>query len=289
MEPSPGLNSDHVAAGAPAARVTRLFIYPIKGAAGIEIDAAELDDFGFRHDRRWMVVSPAGMFLSQRAHPRMTLIRVTLREDALSLGAPDMTPCDVPIPDPTYQFPNAQRRVTVWRDTVDAISAGPEPALWLSRFLGIDCELVWMPPASRRPVGRAPFTGMGRTSFADAYPFLLVSAEAVTELAGRIPTPVITVHRFRPNIVVAGAGAHAEDGWRWIRVGTTRFFVAKPCARCAVTTVDPTTGVRGTEPLRTLAAYRAREGEVYFGQNLIHEATGRLRVNDVVEVLERAY
>src|SRR5690606_15602801 len=96
----------------------------------------------------------------------------------------------------------------------------------------------------------------------------------------------VSMDRFRPNLVVRGAGAHAEDGWRRVRIGGIEFHVVKPCARCVVTTVDPATGRKGREPLRTLATYRDRGGKVLFGQNLIHAGRGRLRVGDPVERLE---
>jgi len=41
----------------------------------------------------------------------------------------------------------------------------------------------------------------------------------------------------------------------------------------------------GKEPLRTLASYRTRDGEVMFGQNAVHQGRGRLRVGDPVPLL----
>jgi len=61
--------------------------------------------------------------------------------------------------------------------------------------------------------------------------------------------------------------------------------VAKPCPRCVVTTTDQATTERTAEPLRTLATYRKVNGEVMFGQNVIHENSGRLQVGDSVEVI----
>jgi uncharacterized protein YcbX len=62
--------------------------------------------------------------------------------------------------------------------------------------------------------------------------------------------------------------------------------VAKPCARCTVTTIDPRTAERGVEPLRTLATFRARDNDVLFGQNCIPESPGTISVGDRVTVLE---
>jgi uncharacterized protein YcbX len=96
------------------------------------------------------------------------------------------------------------------------------------------------------------------------------------------------MNRFRPNLVIAGAEAFAEDTWKKIRIGSTVFHVVKPCARCVVTTVDQAKGMKsGPEPLRTLATYRNKNGKVLFGQNLIADEAGKLlRVGDSVQVLE---
>ncbi|MFN8574666.1 MAG: MOSC domain-containing protein [Gemmatimonadaceae bacterium] len=84
---------------------------------------------------------------------------------------------------------------------------------------------------------------------------------------------------------MAGSEPYAEDGWRTIRIGTVHFEVAKPCARCATTTVDQASGVRGVEPLRTLATYRRQGSGVMFGQNIAHHTTGTLHVGDDLEVM----
>ena len=51
-----------------------------------------------------------------------------------------------------------------------------------------------------------------------------------------------------------------------------------------MTTTDQATAERGKEPLRTLASYRQRDGEVMFGQNVVHERQGRLHLGDSVAV-----
>jgi uncharacterized protein YcbX len=93
--------------------------------------------------------------------------------------------------------------------------------------------------------------------------------------------------RFRPNLVVNGSAAYAEDGWSRIRIGEVEFRVVKGCSRCIMTTLDPLTGERSEdrEPLTSLRRYRERDGEVYFGQNLIACGGGRLALDMPVEVL----
>jgi uncharacterized protein YcbX len=155
----------------------------------------------------------------------------------------------------------------------------------LSAALGTECGLVHMPESTLRQVDQAYAAPGERVAFADAFPLLLLTTASIDELNRRLDKPV-TVRRFRPNLLVSSAQPHAEDTWLRIRIGSVEMRLAKPCARCAITTVDPDTGIAGKEPLRTLATYRSRAGKVFFGQNAIHAGAGTLRVGARVEVLE---
>lgn len=278
--------------------VARLFVHPIKGASPVEVSQWDVDAFGLRDDRRWMVIAPDGLFLSQRNVPRLALVRAEFADSGLVLRAPGET--DLFLPDAIVRPADGDEMfVRVWNDRVRSRVVEGGASEWLSRVLDRPCSLCWMPhestPVRILPQTVIPIIERDRpVSFADAFPFLLVTMEAVTELNARIAAkpdgekPNIIVQRFRPNIVVANAPAHAEDGWRRIRIGAIPFLVAKPCARCAVPTVDPETAQRGTEPTRTLAKYRLHDGQVWFGQNLVHESAGRLSVGDVLEIDEFA-
>ncbi|MFN8581039.1 MAG: MOSC domain-containing protein [Gemmatimonadaceae bacterium] len=156
-----------------------------------------------------------------------------------------------------------------------------------SDFLQAEVMLVYQPDDAIRPM-RAEYAGAIRearhVSLSDGAPLLLIGQASLDGLNERLADPV-PMNRFRPNVVVTGAAPFAEDTWQRIRIGDVTCEVAKPCARCATTTVDQATGVRGVEPLRTLATFRKREGGVMFGQNLAHHAPGALHVGDVVTVL----
>jgi hypothetical protein len=114
-------------------------------------------------------------------------------------------------------------------------------------------------------------------SFADAYPFLLLSEESLAELNRRLAAP-LPMNRFRPNLVIRGSPAFGEDALGAFTIGEIGFRAVKPCDRCAITTTDQETAERGVEPLRTLATFRRQDGKVYFGQNVVHQGTGRLTV-----------
>ena len=96
----------------------------------------------------------------------------------------------------------------------------------------------------------------------------------------------MTMTRFRPNLVVQGCAPYAEDQWKRIRIGSMTFRVTKPCSRCVITTIHPETLEKGQEPLRTLGEYRREGNKVLFGQNIIHDGPGELKLGMAVEVLE---
>lgn len=266
------------------ATLAGITIYPLKSAAGIALPEAVLDALGLRHDRRWAVAGADGGVLTQRTRPRLARIRVALEGGSLVLGAPGMPRLELPL-EPAGG-PSARRQeVVVWKDRVTALRAGERATRWISDWLDEPCALVYMPASTRRPVDPTYAVGEDRVSFADGFPLLLLSEASLDGLNRRLDVP-LPMNRFRPNLVVRGVGAHAEDRWRRIRIGGIVFHVVKSCGRCAITTVDQETGTRGQEPLRTLARYRRAAARVLFGRYLVHRGTGGVRVGDAIEVLE---
>jgi hypothetical protein len=238
-----------------------------------------VDDFGLRYDRRWMVVDERGEFLSQRNHPRLALAVPSLADGMLQVDAPGLPTLRTPL----HPKPSVATTVTVWDDTCPATWVGVQAAEWFSDFLGSPCSLVHMADQVIRPANPLFAPPGVRVSFADGFPFLLISEESLVDLNGRLVDP-LPMNRFRPNLVVAGGEPYAEDEWGKIQIGDVRLRVVKPCDRCLVTTTDQATGQRGKEPLRTLATYRKVGNDVMFGQNVVHENTGRLRVGDLVSI-----
>jgi uncharacterized protein YcbX len=267
-----------------AATVSRLAIHPVKSCAAIEVQEAAVGATGFELDRRWMVVGEDGGFLSQRSHPSLALVRVAVDGERLLLKAPAIELLELPL----AASDGPAVKVTVWHDECPAIDEGEAAASWFSRHLGMSARLVRIADDAARPL-HSPSAQPGDTvSFADGFPFLLLSEASLDDLNHRLPLPV-PMNRFRANIVVAGCGPYAEDGWQRLSIGGVVFRVVKPCARCVVITVDQASGERGREPLRTLSTYRSVDGQVLFGQNLVHEGRGVIRIGDKVEVLAKEW
>ena len=167
----------------------------------------------------------------------------------------------------------------VWEDKVVVHEVDPAVSEWFSNILDIRCKLVAFPEKNPRPVDTRNNIPDGHVSLADAYPFMVIGQKSLDDLNGRLAEPV-PMNRFRPNFVFTGGDAFAEDTWKDISIGGLRFVAIKKCDRCVLTTVDQETGVKGTEPLKTLSGYRKTGNKVYFGQNMVALDEGRLSVGE---------
>ncbi|NEQ26510.1 MAG: MOSC domain-containing protein [Microcoleus sp. SIO2G3] len=263
-----------------ALRLSELNIYPVKSAAGISLTSARAQLRGLEFDRRWMITDTDGKFMTQRQFPRMALIGVQINQNQLHLSAPGMTDLVVePVDRPPV-------RVEVWGDFCQAILAEAAVNDWLTKFLDTSCQLVYMPDDTIRRVDRQYAIDPNRdhVSFADGFPYLLISEASLEDLNSRLEVP-LPMNRFRPNFVVSGCEPFAEDQWRAIRIGSVVFHLVKLCSRCAITTVDQATGVREQEPLVTMAKFRLQKRKILFGQNLVPENEGAIALGDAIEVL----
>jgi len=263
--------------------VCALFIYPVKSCRGIALERAEVQARGLRHDRRWMIVDAEGMMVTQRTEPRLAQVEVVVdpEREALLLNAPGPGALRLPLA-PRQE---AAARVRIWSSEVAAVHAGEEASRWASDLLGARASIVFMPDETERSVKTEYGKEGDMVSFADGFPMLVVSTASLDDLNARLAHPV-PMNRFRPNIVVDGSEAWAEDRWRRARVGDVPVRLPKPCDRCVITTTDQQTGERGVEPLRTLATFRRTAGKVYFGVNAIPDALGPIAVGDPFIVLE---
>jgi uncharacterized protein YcbX len=258
-----------------------IFIYPIKSLGGIRLTEAKVEERGFQFDRRWMLVDPKGVFLTQRTQTQMALLQVELGETGLIVF-------DKRNPEDTLQIPynqisDQEIEVEIWDDRVLATIVDPVLDTWFSDKLGMPCHLVIMQESTQRKVSPKYAVNDESVSFADGMPYLILGQESLNDLNSRLEKPV-TMDRFRPNIVFSGGQSYVEDSWKKIRIGAVEFQVVKPCARCVLTTIDQETGLQGKEPLKTLAGYRTIGNKVYFAQNMVALETGTIRIGDLIMV-----
>lgn len=263
--------------------IARLFVYPVKSCAGIEVQQALLTDTGLDLDRAWMVVDAEGMFVTQRTLPRMALIRPQLKGDEMVLRAPGMLALHVAI-----DAVEAPATVTVWRDTVPAWDMGAVAAQWFTDFLGQPCRLVRFDPEYRR-LSSMEWTGgvEAPNQFVDGFPLLLASQASMDELNVRLQAAghaAAGIERFRPNVVLAGVDAHDEDRVDLVRVdaqeGEIHLQPVKPCSRCPIPDIDPATAESNPSVGDTLRTYRKDQrldGAITFGMNaIVRQGAGQM-------------
>ena len=250
--------------------LTRLFIYPLKSAQGIEVASAQVVERGLEHDRRFMLVDPDGNLVTARGQAKLLTVSTRIELEDLILCAPKMSELRLPL-----KPEGPERRVRVWSDWMLALNVGVEASAWFSDLLTSRLSLVWMPEGADRRMN--PDFGPSRLSFTDGNPLHLIQESSLLDLENRVGMP-LGVERFRPNLVVRGTDAYAEDGWSKLRLGTLELKPHEACARCMMLNLEPATGGIGLEPLRTLAAYRRQGKKVLFGQHLHALNFGELRV-----------
>lgn len=264
-------------------RVSELYIYPVKSLGGISLKEAKMTPRGLEFDRRWMLVDENNIFMTQRTVREMSLLQCIISDGQLVVYH-KLNP-EKQISIPVDQYGEEKTEHEVWGDLCVGRNVSVEADKWFSQILGLRCRLVYMADDSIRPVDTKYASHGEITSFSDGYPSLIISQASLDDLNRRMEIPV-PMNRFRPNIVYTGGVPFQEDTMKKFRIGNILFEGVKLCARCAIPTINQDTGEMAKEPTRTLAKYRARNKNVYFGQNLIHTGEGILRVGDEIEILE---
>lgn len=258
--------------------LSQLTIYPVKSCAGIKLQSADTSPFGLKYDRRWMLVDANGEMITQRQHPRMCLIQPTLDNGQLSLNATGMDQLQV-------TQGTVEIAVSVWEDQCNAVDCGDQAAEWLSEFMGLPTRLVYFPEDEIRQVDLSYAQPGDITAFSDGFPYLLISQASLDALNSRLQAPV-EMRRFRPNLVVEGCEAFAEDQWQSLRIGNVTFRRVKPCGRCVIPSIDPLTAEKNPEVVRTLAGFRKTGKRVLFGQNLTASGQGTLHAGMTVSLID---
>lgn len=262
--------------------ISRLFIYPIKSLGGIALPQAQVTPRGLQHDRRWMLVDDDNRFMSQRTTPQMALFKLSLAEDGVEVAHSSTSDVfKVPFRPQTQE----QLTVTIWDDTCTGTRVSDAADAWFSQKLETNCRLVYMDDDSLRPVDPRYAKPEHITSFADAYPMLLISEASLQDLNNRLADPV-DFDRFRPNIVISGTNPYHEDELVHFTISGINFYGVKPCARCVMVGVNQQTAEVYSEPLKTLSSYRRFGKKVFFGQNLIHEGVGTIKTGDELQIIK---
>lgn len=279
------------------AKVTALYYYPIKSCRGISVNEAECSESGIKHDRQWVILDRGGRVANVSIRPELALVVPTMQENSMKVEAPGMEPLILPL-----NMDGTERtyvEVTYRGLEGSAVHVSNQADEWFSKYLGKPYSLV-MHDSSCKPrflhkhakYGSLPLVKVtDKVAFAEGCPLLLESSESLDVLNRRCTKFQCEMERFRPNIVISGAEAFAEDSWRSIKIGNALFRCVKKCGRCLVPNVNPFTAEKDKEePLKTLKEFRqvpAEEAGIYgsapiLGCHLGTECSGTIKVGDTV-------
>lgn len=271
------------------ASLTAINIFPVKSLGGVPASEADVEPWGLRHDRRWLVLNQDGTVLTARAERRMLGVTATPMDDgAIELAARDGSSVRVGTPTTGELVSTPHPRLPSFH------AAGAPADDWLSDQLGRPARLCWLDDPGRRTISEDHGGRPGEPlNLSDAGPLLLTSSASLAQLndwmvedagaRGEAPSAPMAMARFRPTVVVDGIGAaFVEDDWRQVQIGGVEFRFAERCDRCVLTTIDPQTLEMGKEPVRTLARHRQWDHKTFFGIRIIPVGTGTIRVGDGV-------
>lgn len=264
-----------------SAVISRLYVYPVKSCAGVQVQDVILTETGLEFDRAWMVVDSKGHFLTQRELPRMALIKPQLRHSDMVLRAPGMLALHIALDQVEEPV-----RVQVWKDEVQAYDMGAIAAQWFTDFLGQPARLVRFDPEHKRVCSMQWTDGVeALNQFSDGYPLLVLSEASLANFNEKLVaagSAAVGMERFRPNIVLGdapgdqGLAPHDEDRIDQLQIATEQGVVelkpVKPCPRCPIPNIDPATATSTPDVGDMLQSYRqdARvNGALTFGMNVI--------------------
>ena len=259
-------------------RVGQVWRFPVKSMLGERLEQAEVTSAGVVGDRSWALVDTTDGKVVSAKNPRKWARTLELRASYLEepvAGGPAQ-PVSIELPDGT---------VATSRDAgIDGV---------LSGFLGRDVHLESVAPQQRTMEetwpdveGLAPETFIERTridtgvdgetvsdiamamaappgTFFDLSVLHLVTEATLQELTRLQPDGAFDVRRYRPNVLVEGAGAgFVENGWVGRRVALgdqVEVQVSLPTMRCIMTTLAMEDLPRDPSLLRTIASHNRIE------------------------------
>jgi uncharacterized protein YcbX len=257
------------------ARVAWIHVAPIKALAIQDLQEVRLGRLGVENDRRFCIVDLDGRMLNAKRVQRFVAVRPRFDDGMghLQLSMPDGSNVEAAI-----DLGRATHVSIYGRSVAARVVDGPF-ADALSAVAGRPVELVRFDDPGEG-VDRADERA-GASLLAEA------SLRAIAYAAG--VTGPVDPRRFRMLFGVAGVDAHAEDTWIGSRVhiGSAVVVPGGNIGRCAVTTLDPRTGVSDLDTLAALAKYRGEKvtsEPLAFGvwARIVHP--GVVRVGDPVHI-----
>ena len=266
--------------------VSELFIHPVKGCQPISVNEVEINEFGVKGDRAFMVARGQEK-LNLKDLPALAKIRV----EQIALGHIRLS-ADGAQPIEHHKVTAGESStVTLILDKIEVVDQGDKVAGWISDVVGETVRLVSALEPFNRNFPIEPLAlahDKPQEGFKDVSPIMVVNGATLDDLNSKLSEPV-PVQRFRPNIVVSGLDAYDEDSLSQMSHPQVEFSHVSPCERCVIVNTDHELGIiNGKDPLNTLSKYRRIENKydsgIVFGNYFNTEGNGLVKVGDELEV-----
>jgi uncharacterized protein YcbX len=254
-------------------------IYPVKSMGNVSLMNAKAKESGLLYDRQLLLVDKEGRFITQRENQALTRIGITINGSTIQLS--DKYQEYQSIESDLNSIPSHRKEVKIWKHSLESNMVNSNISEWIGSIIQQSCELAIMDTISNREKTITVPPYKTKLSFADGYPYLLISTSSLKDLNQRLTTPV-PMNRFRPNMIVRDCDAFDEDLLKDFKIGSATFRFVKKCVRCIVTTIDQNTGKLGLEPLKTLATFRKESRQIVFGAYAICTQEGVVHVGDEI-------
>ena len=294
-------------------KVDRLYIYPIKGCQGIEIDEIEVTKFGLKYrnikDRMFSFVDAKGQMVNMQICAKVATIFLEMKSDYQLLArCVDQTKDD--LPKSIYIEIPIKERLSKCDEVFEAefknrkikgVVCDKKINTFFSQYLAMSVKLIQhLPELKYRPANTQKkedpsFERRFNITFQNYVDFHLISLESLDLLNEKIAENSgkqfqVSGLNFRPNMTVTDTnGPFDEDKWRFIKINDVKFIQIENCFRCSNTTIED---AFRKEPIHTLRKFRRSKvkeedrrvgGSPFFGCLLGTLREGTIRVGDKIE------
>lgn len=202
-------------------------------------------------NRCLLLLNHENRMITLRHAPQLALIKTSIDADGSGVtvsaeGMPDITIT------PKAKVENSDQIVsfTIWSQATEGVVVGQGSSEWFSKYLGQEVRLVQHMPDFRmrgtevETKGGKIFDKSIPIMYHDSGPVYLINDATIESANSLCQEPEFSWESFRPNIVVKGAAADAEESWSHVRINRITFKNVYISDKCAVTTVDKERGIK---------------------------------------------
>jgi len=230
--------------------IDKIIIYPIKSCTGIELTKWIITDNGFLYDRIFGIYDDKYNLLTLKKNPTLNNIipSIDINKNIMII-----------------KFNKDKIILDLNKDIDNTVN------IWLSDKLKMNVKLLKNDNHLYQTdqfliISNSSLLDLNYKIYIQNYLFSLLPYYIQYNICKYYP--IITYHRFRPNIILNGINSYDEDKINQIILNNIILNFNKSCSRCYTTVVNNNTSKldNNLEPIRTLKKYRNTKNGILFGR-----------------------